>query len=365
MTFPGIFPMTFFQTVSAAVASGIIVSIQPFEIVMVSGVATNTATIAAVDGTRTVIFPAGLTQTNSVTAGQNSRARSELTDPTTISVFRTGTVGDVTVRGAAVEFNSTGVESVEYGLTTFASANLTATTTVTSANMARTAIFNLGFDATNGSTATIANFTPTIELTDPTTVTLRRDLAGATTFFGTGGWVLCRFVSGVATVQHQMFTSTSAGLSEQHAIPTPVNPARSFIAWGGVRGASTTEQDFLQKVQLSSSAATTITRNEGSTDTHGLHYNVVEVNQAYINTIQRGTTTIISSALSGTATITSANTSKTAIAWGGFSTGGDQPNEQESTAKITNATTITSEKGAVSSTGSDNAITAWEAVSFV
>lgn len=364
MTFPGIAPITFWQTAAAAPAAGIVTSIQPFEIVIASGATSNTATISTVDNTRTAIFPADFNQDNVIGNIQNSRLRVELTNATTITARRTGNVGNVTARGTAVEFNSTGVESVEYGITTMVSGNLTATTTITSANMSRAAIFNLGSDMTAGSTTTAANFTTAIRLTDPTTITADRD-DSLSSVNGDTGWCLVRFSEGVANVQHMLFASTSAGITEQHALLSEVNPARAIIAWGGNRGASSTEQHFYHALELSSSAAVTVSRGEGNTSTHKVHYNVIEFAPAYVNTIQRGTIYVNSSALSNTATITSANTSKSAVAWGGFLTLGDQPNEQDTTAKLSNATTVTAEKGGTSTLGSDDCRVAYEVITFV
>lgn len=363
MTFPGIFPSTFFQTGTVAV-TGIIQSIQNFEIIIASGATSNTATIATVDNTRTAIFAGDYAVDSANSDAQNVTARVELTNPTTITALRNGNIGNITLQGVAVEFNSTGVDSVQYGTCAFVSANLTATATVGSAAANRTSVLFLGHAVTSGSTVSPQQFATTVELTNPTTITASRD-AGLTTAYGETGWALITFASGVASVQHQLFTSTSAGLSEQHAIPTQVNPSRTIIGWGGNRGNTSVEGALYCHLSLAASAAVTVARDESSSAARSVAYNLIEFAAVHVNSTQRGAITILSSALSNTATITSANASKSLLTYCGVSTGGDNPPEKQTSVKFTDPTTVTASKGIVSTLASDSCTASWEVITFV
>jgi hypothetical protein len=364
MAFPGLFPITFFQPQQAAAAS-IIASIQPFSITLVSGVTSANAAIAAVDTNLAAIFPGNFTQDNATVNGADTFTLCTLGDATTVVATRAGSVGNIVLKGTVVEFNSAGVQSVQYGITTYVSAVASATATIASAASNRTAVFNLGVRADSGGSSIYRNYKSTATLSSPTAVKFERDNGTSSLLFGSVSWCAVNFVVNVATVGHASLTTTSAGGTETDPIAA-VNPARSMLAWGGNRGLSNTEQHFYHTVELAASSSTLVSRSEiTDTQSRTVAYDVIQFNAAYVSNVQRGTINIVNSALSNTATIASARTDKSVLSWVGFRSGGDQPNEQEASGSLTDATTVTAEKGTTVIVSGDDSTISYEVITFV
>lgn len=161
-------------------ASGVVDSVQPFEISITdTGATTNTATISSVTTADSVIFPAGQRLGATTFHLEDSSAHVKLTNATTLTITR-NTAGTrvPTITGTVVEWASGNVESVQRGTVTMASGDTTKDVTVTSVTVANSVVTALTATGTSS-----LNFAPqaeffTSEIVNSTTIRFHKGLTG-------------------------------------------------------------------------------------------------------------------------------------------------------------------------------------------
>lgn len=355
MTFPGIFPMTFFKSAAAVVS--IVSSIQYVSIALAGGAATNTATISSVDTTRAIVIYDGVFS-DSTTDGPHALGRFDLTNATTVTFTRGTTTGALTGKAAVIEFASGATTSVQQG--TILLDNATSNTaTISSVTTTRAAVFCQGVSGI-GTSTTEGNYLSNVELTDGTTVTAARN-GSLSTADTTVGYVVVEFAASyIQSVQHVSLTYTTATSTD--ATISAVTTANCWLAWGGFLS-STTDPECWKRIKLA--GATTVTAQSNSASTGIYKCVIIEFVSGVINSNQRFELAVPDSVTSTTQTISSINTSKTIVNYTGYDTEGDDPSEASISVELTDATTVTARKGATGSVSSDDGTVNIEIIEFV
>lgn len=158
-------------------ASGID-SIQTGTISVASAVGANTATITAVDTTRTILLHLGTSYNISGSIQTGPCVRIALTNATTVTATDVVTAdgATATVSFVAVQFKVGVLKSLQRGTVTTAAGTSTLSTAV---NTAKSFVNLLGFSTTSNDN----NTRPRLALTNSTTVTASASAAGATVSF--------------------------------------------------------------------------------------------------------------------------------------------------------------------------------------
>lgn len=356
MTFPGIFPMSFFKTATGGTTY--VNSVQYININIASGSTSNTATISAVGSFAFILFN-GFEASETLNTAR-SYARIELTNSTTVTAFRnTGTSGTVTVKCCVVDATSNLIVSVQSGTISIASGSTTGTATVTAPAAGKFALHCLGWISTQ-TTLSLSNIEPLLTISG-TTVTATRQFSGNTEVVG---FVLIEFAVGALAQDVQSFAKswTSSATSSTQAI-TSVNANNTLILWAGSNGNSAGDESSIeQTAELTNS--TTATLRVSNAGFIGCKYNfyVIEFASGVLNSaVKRGSTTL-TGVTSNTSTIASVNTSKSAINFTRYIATSNSANINNvcGDVELTNGTTVT-----VSRNGNSGNITGnWEVAEF-
>lgn len=318
-------------------------SIQTFEITIAASSTSNIATITSVNTGNAVIFFAGFTSAETSVTYQDFLSRAELTNATTVTVYRnTSTTNSITVRGTVVEFTSAAIASVQAGTITIPSGTASATATISSVNTSNSVVFYLGFTASGAGISSLNYFT-SLTLTNATTVTASRNAApsGITT---TVGYCVVNFASGITnSIQQRSVTLSSSTTSDTDTISS-INTGNAILIYGGGTTSATAVATFLYNLQLTNSTTVTLSRGGTNAGSRTVNYTVLEFAGGVLNSLQRGTLAM-TNATSADATITSVNTAKTVCNWTGLSSNlsSNAPNECFSTVKLLSATDVRAE----------------------
>lgn len=291
-------------------------SVQQVSITIAALSTTGTATITATVGTPFLIFQG---QTTSALALQSEALCIVSISGTTVTATRSlGTAGSCVVNVAIVDATSSLVKSVQMGTITLA-AN-TGTATITSVTTTNSAVALLGYTS-SPSTFNYSVNTPTLVLTNSTTVTASLDNQSGTVI---AGYVVVEF-QGAALNQSTQAKSVSwanTSISTTKAV-TSVNVNNSMVFFAGSRnGANETAAYEQQTVQLTSGTVATITAGATAGADSGLicNFTVVEfITGVLSQNAQRGTI-VISAGTSNTATVTSATAVNTLCNFTGYRT---------------------------------------------
>ena len=345
--------------INASGGASAIASIQTVSITMSSVQTTNTATITAVDTSRTAIIYNGvLVAVNTSNNGVVSSI--ELTDSTTITVTRgiTGSVA-VTVNATIVEFESSAVDSVQSG-SIILNAVTSNTDTITSVDTSRSVAIFTGQTSTTGSAD---RGTARIALTNGTTVTANKGDAGnsMTVFYN----VIEFDASVIDSIQEVSITLTNGEVSDTAAI-TSVDTTRTSLLWQGhsftVTGGA---DDDYPNIYLNSATEVKADRGVGTgTATLIVQVVVVEFIASFIESVQRGQDTIALSTSSTDITITSVDLDKSFVTLLNFKSTETSTSEDEyfTTIRFIDSTTIRIERG--NSPSNATATASWEVIEW-
>lgn len=273
-------------------------SIQKVSII-VSNSTSNTATIASVNTSNTVIFFAS-EETDETSALEEVLVRVTLTNSTTVTATLDTAPHFVDVRVTVVEFVSSAVAAAaQYGTITLGSGDTSNTASISSVNTSYAAIFYLGV---SNSAPTFTTGLCNIALTSSTVVTATRSTAGSTAVVG---YCVIEFASSIIkSIQHRSVTLTSANTSDTDTISS-VNTGYTMLLYGGLTTASSTSpQNAFYNLVLTNGTTVTLSRNGTTTATRTIKYVVVEFMPWLLRrTVQRGTITL-NGVQENTATIT-------------------------------------------------------------
>jgi len=335
----------------------VISSIQEVEISVGSGSTSGTATISSVTTANSIVlfsyaFYGGQRQTSTIDAGDHILFGVELTNSTTVTAYRDTSNQAATVVATVIEFDSSVIDSIQSG--TIATSSSSGTDTITSVNTSRSVVIHQG-QKSDDTGNDIFSGIHTLSLTNSTTVTATNSL-----LFGSSNatlyYTVIEFASGVVDSVQEFDITIASGTSNTATI-TSVVTGQSCIFAGGLRPTSTSDRfsrpDHLPKVELTNSTTVTAT-----IDTADAAYapkivgTVVEWNSDYIESIQRGTYTFVSSSANSITAITSVDTSKSFVQCLGANCGDVSlnPEDQFFTAEIDTATAIRFKKGTTGTT---------------
>lgn len=179
----------------------------------------------------------------------------------------------------------------------------------------------------------------------------RHKLTGSALSSAVAQWTQAGFIKSI-----QQGTVTLSNVNTNTAtLTTSVVPANSVIVYVGLAsngaGGSVAGGPGMARVTLTDATTVTATRSNGagSGDVTTAGFVVIECVPGVIKSVQRGTVTIASGALSNTDTLsTPVNTLKSFLVWVGQSNdsdGGSNYGDYANRLTLTNATTVTSTRG--------------------
>lgn len=342
--------------------SSYIQSIQTFEITIAINATSATATISSVTTGNSVIFFGGFTTTNTSTTYREILPRAELTNATTVTVYRdTASASQtVTVRGTVVEFTAGALAgtNVQTGTITVAASALTGTATISAVTTARSVVFYLGNTLSTTTTSPqVAHCR--VDLTNTTTVTATR--GSSSTAVLTVGYAVVEFNSSIIqSIQARAVTLTSNTASDTDTI-NAVTMANTLLIYNGVNSTSTSINIFLYYLQLTSTTQTTLTRIGTSSTTRTIGYTALEFVPSVLNSMQRGSISVASVA-SADATITAVNTSKAVCNVTHWDTDASSADERFASGKLNSSTTVRAEKN---TGGTSTSVVGYEVAEFI
>lgn len=341
---------------AAGGGSTYIASVQQVSITIAAGATSGTATISSVDTSRTFLVYQNFTNTNTGGVPNETLARIELTNATTVTAYRntSDAVFTVTVNATVVEGTSSLVDSVEYGTVSISSS--TGTATISSVDTSRSAVFLLG-NTTTASATTPNGRNAAVTLTNATTVTAN---IGVSSITGTAGFVVVQFnSSAIQSVQRFTTAYTSSSTTDDQTISS-VTTGNTMLVWGGTVNASDT--NGIYTLSLLNSTTARLTRQGTGTGSRSPYYTVVEFASGVINSRQAGTIQM-QSVTSNTATISAVDTSRTVCGWMGWSLGyvnGAEPSYWVRQT-LTDSTTVTA---TTNTSSGDNKPVGYQCVEF-
>lgn len=161
-------------------------------------------------------------------------------------------------------------------------------------------------------------------------------------------------MANVVSVQPFEITIGTGATSNTYSLPTGVNTSNSVIFFGGFTtdNTGTAFREFMPRVEITNGTTVTAYRNTSSASFGvTVRGTVVEFDSSLIGSVQRGTVGIASSSISGTATISSVDTSRTVVFYLGHTNSSTTSSGQTVMCRIdlTDATTITANRGSSSS----------------
>lgn len=333
----------------------------PVVITIAAGATSGTATIAAVDATRTSLHRQGNTITDATGEGRTQLADITLTNSTTVTATRgvSDATDSVTVYATLVEWSSSAVSRVQYGTVTIASGSSSGTASISSVNTSATGLTHCGQRTTQTGTTFGVNFSARITLTNDTTVTASR--SGTSGALTVGFCIIEYLPSIIQSIQYVSVTSTAASNNDSGTI-SAVNLSNTIMFYNGVSCATNGVNAWMYRCRMFSTTIPRFNRAGTSTSTRTNNACVVEFKNNVIKNNQFNTSTLGSGTTSGNTSITAVDTSRTLALWQGSesnrSTNGD--NSTFCASYLSASDNIIT----LRNSGSDQVISAFSAVTF-
>lgn len=246
------------------------------------------------------------------------------------------------------------IESIQEIEFTIASSSATGTSTISSVTTANTALFfsyqSFGGKRQTDTSNSVDDTHIRVDLTNATTVTATRNTGAAFAIT-----VICTVVeykaAAIDSIQQGSITMTTTDVSATDTI-TSVTTARSVVVHNGQSSINSTISYGRSALDVSLTNATTVTatRDHNGSTTTIVNYVVIEFASGIVDSVQEFTIIITDSgAVTNTATISSVDTSRSAIFPGGYKTNdtGSVPQDDANChVQLTNATTVTATRNA-------------------
>lgn len=291
------------------------IGIQQASVTIISGATSGTASITQVG---TGAFPVWQGEiTNDSADVVSALGYVQLLNNTTVQAVRsTSSTNTITINVAVVDGDTTNlIKTVQSGITTIATGNVSATSSISTVTNAHAAIFYLGEDTT-GTTLTRACSSVTLS---GTTVTASRNIGNLAT---TVSWVVVEFQGAAlnSSIQNVTLSSAVSGTTFSSSI-TSVNTNNTMLAHGGSQGPGTTGAKEFPYIKLNNSTTVQSVYNTAPAALSNIaRCSVIEfVSGILAQSVQRNTITL-SSAINNTASITSSPTTHTLANWLGNNT---------------------------------------------
>lgn len=334
-----------------------IVSVQPFAISITGTNVTGTATLSrAVETVNSIIL---FNECNTNVNDGLTLGYCTLTNPTTVTATRTLSVTATSnIIGTVVEFNDQYIaSSVQYGTITVGALSATGTATISSVNASNAIAIYLG--ATSSLTDTsAADFLCAVDLTNGTTVTATRGNASATNAM-TVGFCVIEFGSGIIqSIQKRAVTSTSTSTTLTDTV-TAVTVANTLLIHNG-QFINNTLINGAYYLTSASTTTNTLTRGGSGSLTRTIKYVALEFVSGVITAMQTGTTALTGASSATSALSPSVDLTRSICLQNGFDTNNSTVSQGFATARLSDASTVTAEKGSAT----NNAAVAWQVVTF-
>lgn len=247
------------------------------------------------------------------------------------------------------------VNSVQQVSITIASGSTSNTATITAVG-ALAYIVGQGENPSQSSTSSYKSIFSSVTLTNSTTVTASRNSSNTDSVV-----IKCAVVDATSLLVSsvQFGTVTLASATSNTATISSVTTSLSAVF---LLGFTTSQTAYSKgKCDIVLTNATTVTATAAASSSLVASFCVVQFQNAAIKSIQsvRSTFTTTTNA-ANTTTITSVTTANTMLAWGGMSTSSNSPILLETTAVLTNSTTLTFTRGSASSATFTVAVTVIE-----
>lgn len=291
-------------------------SVQNVSITISAAATTGTQSVSAAAGTFFLIYQG--TTTTAVAVQSEAFCRVSISGTTVTATRSLGTLGVCVVNAIVVDATSNLVNSVAMGTITVSSGT-SATATISSVTTTNSAVHLAGYTTSLG-TFNYGDNTPTLVLTNATTVTSTvRTLSGTCI----ASFVVVNFNASALNQNTQAFSKSwtnSAVSSTQVITSVNVNNAMLFFAGCDNDANETTATDQQTCIITSSTVVTVQTGVAQGDSAIVVNFTVIEFKSGVLaQNAQRGTIAT-SAATSNTATITSASTTNTICNFTGYRT---------------------------------------------
>lgn len=251
------------------------------------------------------------------------------------------------------------IDSIQIITVPIASSATSGTTTISSVDTARSFVVSGGWTHPSNGAFNASNACARHELTNSTTVTAYRDSSSsdAITVYCTVVQLKSAFV-----VRIQQGTITLTAASSNTATITSVATANSILLYNGATCSSTSNRMDIWACSVSETSSTVITAQRGTTTGNcTVGYTRIELISGVI-TLNQKSAVVCSSSATGTTTITSTTTARTALFHcGWYSASASLTNGLSPWITLTNSTTVTATH---SGTSGDNQTTSFCAIEF-
>lgn len=327
------------------------VGVQHVSIQITAGNTSATATITAVGALAFISFQ-GWTSTVASNPS-NSSTRVTLTNSTTVTATRVGTVGSSTVRCTVVDASAQLVTSVQYGTVTLAVTETSNTAAISAVDGDTGTLHYLGH-TTNDTTIVPGTQQPGLTYSG-TTVTASVSTAATSTLIVS--FVMIEFNSSALQSNVQIFSISwsNASTSTTQAVTSVASASTILFPAGQQTTAAADYTTSLQRATLTNDTTITVTVNTTAADTNIYNVTVVEfISGVFNQAIQRGSTTLTAVDTASTA-VTSTVIARTSVIFLGSSNTGTSESRSRGKLNLNTTTSLVSTRE--STTG--NMTTSW------
>lgn len=327
------------------------VGVQHVQITIAAGLTSATATISAV-GSRAFISFQGFSST-AVSVPANTLTRVTLTNSTTVTATRVGTVGRSIVNCTVVDASADLVTSVQYGTVTLVATNTTNTAAISAVNANTGTLHILGFTSQDVAIAPSTQM-PRLSYAG-TVVTATVSAAVTSTMVVTFCMIEFNPLALQSNVQVFSISWSNAAVSATQAISNVVSANTLLFQGGRSSTAAALYTTSFQRGSLTNDTTITVTVNSTGADTNVYNVTVVEFKAAvFTQPVQRGTTTL-TAASSASTVINSTVLARTSVLFLGSSNTGSTEARGRARVNLGTTTSITTNRD--SSTG--NLTSSW------
>lgn len=309
-------------------------SVQHFTITIAASGTSNTATVSAVDTSKSFIIWGG--SRSSANNADNTLGRVELTNSTTLTATRTsGSSGvDLVISGTLIE-SSHLVSSVQRG--TISLSGSSATATISSVDTSRTAVTCLGAASGRAAAWTQNSAHPIMSLTNATTVTAAyNSSASGTTVVS---YEAIEFNSGIVnSVQYAAHMAASGTSTTVNVTISSVTEADCMLLYAG--GINSSSGTTMWAAELTSATNVALTRSSGTSNAQGMAVFVVELPSVFAS-VQNVNSAYVTTATSRDASISTIDPTKSFASYMGFRNSGSGSSVAMSTVVIKDADEVT------------------------
>ena len=324
--------------------------------IALNGVTSNTATIATVDTTRSVIMWGGSISSNAGGNMAQSLIRTVLTNSTTITATKGVSTSNNTVYGTVVEFDASVITSLEQSSATIASGATSGTATITTvSDTTKAVVFYHGHELGDAGTGiNVPDAFCAIDLTNSTTVTAVRNTGTANRSITVSFTVIEFDASFISSVEKRSVTLTSSNTSDTDTISS-VTTTDSFLVWNGFTSSQNTGANSYYHIGLTNSTTVTLTRGGTSPATRTIKYTVVQLQSGVLDSNESGVTSVASDTSNTTTLATTVDTSRSFLNYQGVMSPSSLQSQAFHGEVLTNSTTVTVNRNTAGTSTSDGA----------